>query len=364
MAEERGSTLDGRFLSAAIRLGTGALGRTWPNPAVGAIIVHGGIVLGRGHTARGGRPHGETVALAQAGPAARGATLYVSLEPCSHHCRTPPCVDAIIAAGVARVVAAIEDPDPRVAGRGFARLRDAGIEVVIGPPSAEGRRAQAGHFSRVERGRPHVTLKLAVSADDAIGRRGERQAPVTGAIARRHAHAMRTRCDAILVGRGTVEADDPELTSRLPGLEGRSPVRVILDSDGRLGGDRKVFAAGSGETWVLAGAPAAGPGSAARRIEVPRGPSGLDLQAAMLRLGSEGITRLQVEGGARVARGLLEADLVDEVALFRSPVVLGGDAVPALAGLPLSDVECSGRFRPAERRTFGADRMTRYIRTR
>jgi diaminohydroxyphosphoribosylaminopyrimidine deaminase/5-amino-6-(5-phosphoribosylamino)uracil reductase len=251
-----------------------------------------------------------------------------------------------------------------VAGRGFARLRDAGIEVVTGPPSAEGRQAQAGHISRVERGRPYVTLKLAVSADDAIGRRGERQAEVTGAIARRHAHAMRTRFDAILVGRGTVEADDPELTSRLRGLEGRSPVRIILDSNGRLGGDRKVFAAGAGESWLLAGVPSAGAVVASRRIEVPRAGAGIDLPAAMLRLGSEGITRLLVEGGARVARSFLEADLVDEVMLFRSPVPLGGETVPALAGLPLSRIECSERFRPAERRVFGADRMTRYIRKR
>jgi diaminohydroxyphosphoribosylaminopyrimidine deaminase/5-amino-6-(5-phosphoribosylamino)uracil reductase len=364
MAEEPASALDRRFLSAAIRLGASALGTTWPNPAVGAIVVRSGIVVGRGRTALGGRPHGEAMALNEAGRAARGATLYVSLEPCSHEGGTPPCVDAILAAGVARVVAAIGDPDLRVAGRGFARLRDAGVEVVTVRPSADARRAQAGHISRVERGRPHVVLKLAVSAEDAIGRRGERQAPITGALARRHAHAMRTRFDAILVGRGTVEADDPELTCRLPGLERRSPLRIILDSDGRLRGDRKVFALGSGETWVLAAVPSPGSAAASRWIEVPRAGAGLDLDAALLRLGSEGITRLLVEGGARVARSLLDADLADEVMLFRSPTALAGDTVPALAGLPLSMVERSERFRAAERRMFGADRMTRYIRER
>jgi len=352
--------LDRRFLAAAVRLGAGALGTTWPNPAVGAILVKDGRVLGRGRTAPGGRPHGETLALAQAGAEARGATLYVSLEPCAHYGRTPPCADASIEAGIARAVAPAADPDPRVAGRGFAKLREAGLQVVVGPLAAEAARAHAGHIRRVSAGRPHVTLKLAVSADDAIGRRGEGGVAVTGAIARRHVQALRSQYDAILVGRGTIEADDPQLTCRLPGLEHRSPVRVILDSGGRLGRDRKVFAAGA-PTWVLTAEPT--PASSFRSLSIARGSDGrLDMTAVLARLAEEGITRLLVEGGAAVARTVVETGLADEVLLFRSPAELGGDVVPALGGLPLAAIEASPRYPAVERRRFGPDRLTRYER--
>ena len=222
--------LDRRFMAAAIRLGASANGSTWPNPAVGAIVVKDGIVVGRGRTAPGGRPHGEPQALAMAGDSARGATLYVSLEPCAHQGREGPCADAIVSAGVGRVVAAMVDPDPRTAGAGLERLRTAGIEVTTGLLQEEASRAHAGHLCRVEGPPPYVVLKLAVSADDAIGRVGEAQVAVTGETARRHAQALRSRFDAILVGRGTVETDDPELTVRLPGLEDRSPIRVVLDT--------------------------------------------------------------------------------------------------------------------------------------
>lgn len=362
MADAPRPGVDPRFMAAAIRLGTGALGTTWPNPAVGAIVVKDGMALGRGRTAPGGRPHGEAIALAQAGMAARGATLYVSLEPCSHHGRTPPCTEAIVAAGIARVVASIEDPDPRVAGRGFERLRRAGIEVVSGVMAEEARRAQIGHISRTLSRRPHVLLKLAVSADDAIGRLGEPNVAVTGETARRHVQALRSRFDAILVGRGTVEADDPALTCRLPGLERRSPVRVILDSAGRLAGRRRIFQAAGSPTWLLGAAWQDEEQGTIRRINVPRGSGGVDLRAALVRLGAEGVTRLFVEGGARVARSFLEAGLADEVMMFRSPQALGGNIVPALAGLPLSAVEDCERFRRTERRMFGPDRMTRYVR--
>lgn len=357
--------LDRRFLAAAIRLGAGMLGATWPNPAVGAIVVKDGAVIGRGRTALGGRPHGEALALAEAGRAARGATLYVSLEPCSHVGRGPPCADAVVAAGISRVVAPFADSDPRVAGNGFERLRAAGIEVVTGALAAEARRAHAGHLTQVAERRPHVVLKLAVSADEAIGRAGEGQVAVTGMLARRHGQALRSRFDAILIGRGTVEADDPELTCRLPGLERRSPVRVVLDSEGRLGKERRVFSAGSAPTWVLAAVDPEQNAGRIRRLRVPRrAGAGLDLAACLERLADEGITRLLVEGGALVARGLVEADLVDEALIFRSPTVLGGKIVPALAGLPMSAIECSSRFRRVERRLFGADRMSRYERVR
>ncbi len=363
MAEAGGAEFDRRMLAAAIRLGAGALGTTSPNPAVGAIVVTDGRVVGRGRTAPGGRPHGETIALAQAGAAARGATLYASLEPCSHHGRTPPCADALIAAGIARVVAPAVDPDPRVAGRGFERLRDAGVEVATGILAAEAGRAHAGHIARTAGPLPHITLKLAVSADDAIGRRGEGNVLVTGEIARRHVQALRTRFDAILVGRGTVEADDPELTSRLPGLEARSPIRVVLDSEAQLGSHHRIFVEGSAPTWVLSAAPATVADGRPRRFRVPHSTlGGLDPWVSMYRLSNQGVTRLLMEGGARIARTFLEADLVDEVLLFRSPIALGGDIVPALAGLPLAFIEDSERFRRIGRRIFGIDSMTRYER--
>ena len=355
-----GSSLDRRFMAAAIRLGASALGTTWPNPAVGAIVVKDGIVLGRGRTGTGGRPHGEPIALAQAGAEARGATLYASLEPCAHYGRTPPCTDAIVASGIARVVASTTDPDPRVAGKGLERLRAADIAAVADILPAEAKRMQCGHIRRITENRPYVLLKLAVSADEAIGRRGEPRVQVTGVVARRHAQALRSRADAILVGRGTVEADDPALTCRLPGLEARSPVRVVLDSEGRIGADRNVFG-GAAPPWVFTAAHEDDNGPA-RRMRVPRHPGGLELAAVLSRLASEGITRLLVEGGAKIARAFLEADLVDEVMLFRSPVVLGGDIVSALAGLPLAFIEEGGRFRRTERRMFGPDRMSRYER--
>jgi diaminohydroxyphosphoribosylaminopyrimidine deaminase/5-amino-6-(5-phosphoribosylamino)uracil reductase len=365
---------DARFLAAAIRLGRSALGATWPNPSVGAILVKDGVVVGRGRTATGGRPHAEPQALAEAGDAARGATLYVSLEPCAHAGRGPPCVDAIVAAGVARVVTPLVDPDPRTSGGGFARLRQAAIAVEM-LASEPARSAHSGHFLRVEAGRPHLTLKLAVSADDAIGRRGEGRVAVTGEIARRHARALRTRFDAILVGRGTVDADDPQLTVRLPGLESRSPVRVVLDSEGRLDESRRIFDSAA-PTWVFS----AGDGDPALadsrpppphkgkvglgRFGVPRGAGGLDVHGCLRKLAKEGITRVLVEGGARVARAFLEADLVDEALVFRSPFAIGADRVPALAGLPLSTIEANSNFRLVERRRFGADRLTLYERRR
>lgn len=356
--------IDRRFTAAAIRLGASANGTTSPNPAVGAIVVKDGIVIGHGRTARGGRPHAEPLALAMAGEKARGATLYVSLEPCSHHGRAGPCADAIAAARVGRLVAAVGDPDPRVDGAGFARLRAAGIEVESDILAEEARRAHAGHFRRVEWALPHVTLKLAISADAAIGRVGEAQVAVTGEIARRHVRALRSRHDAILVGRGTVETDDPVLNVRLSGLEERSPIRVVLDSDGRLSSDRCVFADRLAPTWVFtASAKTETPGD--RRFDVSRSAlGGVDLLSCLRRLKDEGVAWLMVEGGAKIARAFLEADLVDEVMLFRSPKTLGGDIVPALAGLLLSTIEASSRFRPIERRRFGVDMMTRYERAR
>ncbi|PCK87955.1 riboflavin biosynthesis protein RibD [Rhizobium sophoriradicis] len=220
---------DESFMAAAIRLSRRHLGRTATNPSVGCLIVKDGVIVGQAITALGGRPHAEPQALAEAGEAARGATAYVTLEPCSHHGKTPPCAEALIAYGVARVVISVTDPDPRVSGRGISMLRDSGIEVDAGVLEAEGRRSLAGYLTRQTKSRPYVTLKLAVSADGMIGRAGEGQVAITGPEARAEVQALRAETDAILVGIGTAISDDPLLTVRTPGLEAQSPIRIVLD---------------------------------------------------------------------------------------------------------------------------------------
>ncbi len=245
---------DLRFMNAALALGRRGLGRTWPNPAVGAVIVKDGIIVGRGWTQPGGRPHAEVEALRRAGDAARGATLYVTLEPCSHHGKSPPCADAIVAAGISRVISALEDPNPEVAGKGHARLRSAGIIVDVGAGEAEARRDHAGHLRRMQDGRPHVMLKLAISADGKVAAADRRPLPITGEAVRERVHLMRAQSDAILIGVGTALADDPMLTCRLPGLAAASPVRVVLDSALRLPlNSRLVQSAREVPVWVLAG---------------------------------------------------------------------------------------------------------------
>src|ERR1700759_1133226 len=280
---------DQRFMQLALALGRRGLGRTWPNPAVGAVVVKDGIVVGRGWTQPGGRPHAEPEALRRAGEAARGATLYVPREPCSHFGKSPPCADAVIAAGISRVVSAIEDPNPEVAGQGHARLRAAGIAVDIGLCATEAAADHAGHFRRVRDKRPHVILKLAVSADDKIGAAGGKPVAITGDVAKSRVHLLRAQCDAVLVGIGTAQADDPLLTCRLPGMEARSPVRVVLDRALRIPGNSKlVHSARETPLWVvaseLAEAPAAtklgAAGAQVIRI-APTSAPGLDLPAVV-----------------------------------------------------------------------------------
>ena len=257
-------------MALALALGRRGLGRTWPNPAVGAVIVKDGVMVGRGWTQPGGRPHAEVEALRRAGAAARGATLYVTLEPCSHFGKSPPCADAVIAAGISRVVSAIEDPNPEVAGQGHARLRAAGIEVEIGVDAEEARRDHAGHISRMTQGRPHVMLKLAISADGKAGAAGRKPVAITGEAVRERVHLLRAEYDAIMIGIATALADDPMLTCRLPGMAKYSPVRVVADSMLRLPlNSRLVKSASETPVWAIAGmaAPPRGriPAAAARR---------------------------------------------------------------------------------------------------
>lgn len=364
---------DRHFMEMALMLGRRGLGRTFPNPAVGAVIVRDGVVVGRGWTQPGGRPHAEVEALRRAGDAARGATLYVTLEPCSHFGRSPPCADAVIAAGIARVVSAIEDPNPEVAGQGHQRLRAAGIRVDTGLRSSEAARDHAGHFRRVREGRPHVILKLAVSPDERIGAAGGRPFAVTGEAVRARVHLLRAQCDAVLVGIGTALADDPELTCRLPGMAARSPIRVVLDRALRLNGDsRLVTSARRTPLWVMtsevAEAPAAVKLGAAgahviREPDLSAQETGLDLKAVLHTLAGKGITRLMVEGGSRVAASFVSSDLVDEVWLFRGAALIGEDGVPALEGLPLTALTQSPRFAARVSETLQQDTLTIYDRT-
>jgi diaminohydroxyphosphoribosylaminopyrimidine deaminase / 5-amino-6-(5-phosphoribosylamino)uracil reductase len=365
-------TADQRFMQLALTLGRRGQGRTWPNPAVGAVVVKDGVIVGRGWTQPGGRPHAEPVALREAGEAARGATLYVTLEPCSHFGRSPPCADAVVAAGIARVVSAIEDPNPLVAGQGHARLRAAGITVDVGLCATEAARDHAGHFRRVRDKRPHVILKLAVSSDDRIGAAERRPVAISGEAARGRMHLLRAQCDAILIGIGTVLADDPLLTCRLPGMEARSPVRVVLDRALRLPGTSQlVHSARRTPLWVatseLSEAPAAAKLGAAgaqviRVATTNEQKSGLDLTAVLHALSERGITRLLVEGGARVASSFVSADLVDEFWLLRGPQTIGADGIAALDALPLTTITQSPAFSVRASEKLENDTLTIYER--
>jgi diaminohydroxyphosphoribosylaminopyrimidine deaminase/5-amino-6-(5-phosphoribosylamino)uracil reductase len=356
--------LDTRFMALALTLGRRGLGNAWPNPAVGAVVVKDGIIVGRGWTQPGGRPHAEVEALRQAGEAARGATLYATLEPCSHHGRTPPCVDAIIAAGIARVVSALKDPNPKIAGEGHAKLRAAGVAVSVGVCADEARRAHAGHIRRVRDGRPHVMLKLAVSADGKAGLAGRRPAAITGDAARERVHLMRAINDAVLTGIGTVLSDDPQLTCRLPGMEHRSPVRVVLDSGLRQPPSSRLAAtAARALDWTFADETASQEKERALTdlgVEVLRVPGTngrLDLAAVLRGLAGRGITRVMVEAGPILSAAFLKGDLVDEAALFHSSKALGPDAIDALEGLPLSALTQAPGLRLVSSEAIGEDRL-------
>jgi diaminohydroxyphosphoribosylaminopyrimidine deaminase/5-amino-6-(5-phosphoribosylamino)uracil reductase len=362
---------DQRFMALALALGRRGQGRTWPNPAVGAVVVKDGVIVGRGWTQPGGRPHAEPEALRRAGEAARGATLYVTLEPCSHFGKSPPCADAIIAAGIVRVVSAIEDPNPEVAGQGHARLRAAGITVDIGLDASEAARDHAGHFRRVRDQRPHVILKLAVSSDDKIAAAGHKPVAISGEAARARVHLLRAQCDAVLVGIGTVMADDPRLTIRLPGMEARSPVRAVLDPRLRIPGtSRLVHSARETPLWVMASelaeAPAAmklgAAGAQVIRLAPAKTSPWLDPLAVLHALAEKGITRLLVEGGARVASSFVAAGLVDEVWLLRGPDPIGADGIAALDALPLSAITQSPALKVRASESLQNDTLTIYER--
>ena len=360
---------DARCMRAALAYGRRNLGLTAPNPAVGALVVNDGVIVGRGATAAGGRPHAETEALADAGAAAQGATLYVTLEPCSHHGKTPPCADAIIAAGIVRVVSALDDPDPRVSGSGHARLRAAGVAVTTGICADEARRANLGHILRITEGRPAVTLKLAETAEGfAAGGRHDPRLAITGEAANARVQAQRALHDAIMVGIGTARADDPLMTVRLAGLE-RRPLRVVLDSHLQLSPQSRLVAGVRAAPVLVIACPAApvGAEAALRAAGVEVAHVGtdagghVDLGAALRLLAGRGVTRVFSEGGPRVAGALIAQDLADEVFVYTSPRPFGRPGLPAL--------DAAARARLADAQHFahsnhmcGADRLTHYLR--
>lgn len=328
---------DARHMDHALRLARRGLGNVWPNPAVGCVIIREGRVVGRGWTQPGGRPHAERMALDQAGAAARGATAYVTLEPCAHHGRTPPCAEALVSAGISRVVSALTDPDPRVAGRGYAILRAAGVTVDEGLRADKAAALQRGFLTRITQGRPMVTLKLATSFDGRIATRTGESRWITGDAARRHVHLLRLTHDAVMVGAGTARVDRPALNVRGFGPV-RQPVRVVI-ATGPVP-DLLPEDADHGPLWVLPD----------------------PLPEAMAELGHRGLTRVFCEGGGQLAASLLAADLVDELVGFTAGIVLGAEARPAIGALPLDRLADAPRFTLAEARRIGPDLLHRWVR--
>ena len=354
---------DRRFMALALALAERGLGNVWPNPAVGCVLVKDGRVAGRGWTQPGGRPHAESEAIDRAGAAATGSTAYVTLEPCAHHGRTPPCVDLMLGAGIARTVVAAVDPDPRVDGKGIARLRAAGMAVEVGCMEAQACRLNAGFFRRMRQGRPLVTLKLATSADGRIATAAGDSRWITGPTARAEGHRLRLRHDAIMIGSGTALADDPLLTCRLPGLEHRSPVRVVLDRRLRLPADgRLARSAAEQPLWLFTSAPGTAEAEALRARGVSvfavAGEGAADgLQSVLAALARQGITRVLVEGGATLATALLGAGLVDRLYQFTAPLLIGADGYPATHSLAVARLADARRWRRVDGRIVGPDRL-------
>ncbi len=362
------TTDDRRFTILALGLATRGLGIVWPNPAVGCVLVREGDVVGRGWTQPGGRPHAETEALERAGEAAKGATAYVSLEPCAHHGQTAPCAEALIKAGVARVVVPLEDPDPRVAGKGLSLLRAAGIEVACGVETEAAVQLNAGFIKRVSEGRPLVTLKFATTLDGRIATHAGESRWITGEASRRRAHLLRAQADAVMIGVNTALIDNPELTCRLPGLEARTPVRVVLDRRLRTALTSNLVAgAHEHPCWIItADHPPAERAAAFRDagvelIEVgPDADGRPDLTRGLVALGERGLTRVLVEGGSHLAASLFRAGRVDRLTWFRAPLMMGGDGIPGAAAFGVDRLADAPSFHRLSVEPVGDDVLETY----
>ncbi len=353
------------FMAAAIRLARTNLGRTGTNPSVATLLVQNDIIVGRGITAVGGRPHAETQAIAEAGDLSRGATAYVTLEPCAHHGRTPPCAEALVTAGITRVVIAASDPDPRVSGKGAKILRDAGIEVVENVLAQEAYDGLSGYLTRSLKKRPEVTLKLAISADGMIGKLGAGQVAITGEVTHRMVHIMRAQSDVILVGSGTALADDPELTCRLPGLENRSPIRIVLDSKLALSlGSKLVRSALTVPVWLAALGSADETkcrsllAAGCRILSCEDHNGKIALPELLEDLGAQGIASVLLEGGSGAAAAMLEDGLVDRVTLFTSDVIVGSGGIAS----PLNPARMPADFKLVSTYQYGQDTAREYVR--
>ena len=361
---------DHRFMRMAIGLARRGHGNVAPNPSVGCVVVKDGRVIGRGWTRPGGRPHAETEALLQAGKKAAGADIFVTLEPCAHHGETPPCAEALIVAGVERVVVGVRDPDPRVDGGGISLLKDAGIEVVEGVLETEAAQAAEGFLRRVSNGRPMVTVKAATSLDGRIATSTGDSQWITGEISRALGHGMRARSDAIMVGGATAIADNPSLTCRLPGLEGESPTRIVLCGDSPLPLTHNlVTTAAEIPTIFIVGAMSRLENRAAYEDvgvsvrEAGCGSDGrIDIGSALEALACDGITRLMVEGGGRLISALLKEDLVDRVIWFRAPTVIGGDGVSVASAFGVRELDEAANFVKVSTRPAGDDLVETYMR--
>ncbi|WP_288900831.1 bifunctional diaminohydroxyphosphoribosylaminopyrimidine deaminase/5-amino-6-(5-phosphoribosylamino)uracil reductase RibD [uncultured Sneathiella sp.] len=356
-------------MQAALRLAARGLGRVAPNPAVGCVILQNGNVIGRGWTQDGGRPHAETMALEMAGPRAEGATVYVTLEPCAHHGKTPPCAEALVAAGVARVVVALRDPDERVNGAGIEILRKAGIEVVEGLLANEASELNAGFITTRLHGRPLVTLKMATSLDGRIATATGDSKWITGVAARRYGHMLRAQNDAIMIGVGTALVDNPDLTCRIDGLEQYSPIRIVADSRLRLPLTSNLVAkAREVPLWIVTV-----PGNdkdrlqaledlGAQVIEVPANESGLpDMGLGLEALAKRGITRILVEGGSHLLATLIKDELADRLMWFRAGRIIGGDGIPALESIGLERISEAPELHLIEERRLGDDLLESYF---
>jgi diaminohydroxyphosphoribosylaminopyrimidine deaminase/5-amino-6-(5-phosphoribosylamino)uracil reductase len=349
---------DHRFMQLALMLGRQGMGRVWPNPAVGCVLTRQGVIIGRSRTADGGRPHAEVVALTQAGDA-RCATAYVTLEPCAHTGQTGPCSQALIDAGVTRVVVATTDPDPRVAGRGIAMLRDAGVEVVLGVCQAEADVDHAGFFARLRENRPFVTLKIASTLDGRIATCTGESQWITGPAARRAVHMMRARHDAVIVGGGTLRADDPTLTVRGLGID-RQPVRIIVSNSPMVAPNLQNTVADA-PVWQCHGGGVTVP-AWATGIACPVTDNAVDMTAVMAAIAAKGITRVFCEGGGALAASLLRAGLVDELIVMHAGCLIGGDGTASLAALGVDNLDDAPRFDLHSVQSIGTDVMQRWTR--
>ena len=360
------------FMESALNLAIRGLGNVWPNPAVGCVIVKENKVVGRGWTRPGGRPHAETEALRRAGSLAEGAVAYITLEPCNHHGETPPCTDALISAGIKKVVIATADPDERVNGSGILRLKEAGIEVLTGIAEGKSIEVNKGFFSKIKRSRPYITLKIASSLDGKIAIKSGESKWITGDSARRKAHQLRQLHDATMVGSGTVLADDPLLTSRILGVSNSNKLRIILDGRLRMPlNSNLVKTASEVPLLVLTYSKS---NSAKLKIKkltdhgvgihiCNRCETKIEIKEVMNILNSQGITRLLVEGGGQLATSLLKADLVDEIAWFRAPSIIGNDGVAAIDLLGFDRFEKIHRFKRRSLIELGSDYLEILTRT-